>query len=81
MTQIKTCNSITEILSDYIEGRLSFRDRFRLRFHLIRCPLCTAYFKQFKAIYKKCDQVKTEDLPDDFEKVMSEVIDAWKKKG
>jgi len=41
-----TCHDVTEIASDYLEGRLSFTDWATLKLHLALCPPCRHYVEQ-----------------------------------
>lgn len=72
------CHSVVDALSDHLEGRVGFWDRLRLKFHLFRCPICMRYFRQFKKVYQSCDQMNCEDLPEDFDRIMSKVLGQWK---
>ena len=80
MTQISSCNQVVDTLSDYLDGEFSLLDRIRLRFHLWRCPTCVDYFKQFKRIYEETGSVERSDLPEDFDRVMKQVLDRWLEK-
>jgi hypothetical protein len=39
-----SCREVRERLTDYTEGTLSFRERLSLRFHLLICAACNAFF-------------------------------------
>lgn len=43
-----TCKEITELVTDYLEGRLSLADRMRFQMHVGMCKHCRAYLKQMK---------------------------------
>ncbi len=78
-TQARRCHGVVDILSDYLDGYLSLVDRLRIRFHLAMCPKCTAYFRQFRTVYEATGRVRPEDLPEDFDRVMAEVLQRWKQ--
>lgn len=44
-----TCRKVIEFLTDYLEGRLTLRQRFILRLHLLLCGHCRAYLRNFRA--------------------------------
>jgi anti-sigma factor ChrR (cupin superfamily) len=44
-----TCKEITELVTDYAEGNLSFMDRLRFRMHIGMCRNCRRYVRQVKA--------------------------------
>lgn len=43
-----TCRQLTELVTDYLEDRLSFMDRLRFRLHVGMCRHCRAYLDQMK---------------------------------
>ena len=42
------CQQAVELVTDYLEGALSRRDRRRFEAHLRACPNCTAYLEQIR---------------------------------
>ncbi|MGH9281562.1 MAG: zf-HC2 domain-containing protein, partial [Acidimicrobiales bacterium] len=42
------CQQAVELVTDYLEGALSPRDRARLEAHLGECPHCHEYFDQMR---------------------------------
>ena len=42
------CQEAVELVTDYLEGALSRRDRRRFESHLDACPNCRAYLEQIK---------------------------------
>ena len=42
------CQQVVELVTDYLEGVLSRRDRKRFDRHLRACPNCTAYLEQMR---------------------------------
>ena len=45
MTDGLACKELVEIVTDYLEGRLSARDRLRFEEHLMACLGCTTYLE------------------------------------
>jgi anti-sigma factor RsiW len=43
-----TCREVVELVTDYLEGRLSRRDRRRFDRHIAACDGCTAYLEQMR---------------------------------
>jgi anti-sigma factor RsiW len=56
------CQQAVELMSDYIEGSLSRRDRRRLEKHLEACDACTAYLEQLRATIAASGEIVPEDL-------------------
>ena len=42
------CQEAIELLTEYLEGTLSRRQRRRLKTHLDACPNCSAYLEQIR---------------------------------
>ena len=42
------CRELVELVTDYLEGTLSRRDRARFDEHIAGCPHCTEYLAQFR---------------------------------
>ena len=43
-----TCKEAVDFISKKEEGKLSFRQRLQLRYHLFVCSLCRLFYKQNK---------------------------------
>ena len=46
--QIPTCREMAELVTDFLENRLSVRSRLEARWHLLRCAACVRYFDQMR---------------------------------
>lgn len=58
-----TCKEITELVTDYLERRLSLRDRLRVRWHLGFCRFCRAYLRQMRTTIRIAGRLPDEPLP------------------
>lgn len=43
-----TCKEQVARSSDYLDGQLSFRQRLRVRHHLLFCPNCRRFIRQMR---------------------------------
>lgn len=43
-----TCKELTEIVTDYLEGKLPFGKRLAFQMHVGMCRHCRAYLRQMK---------------------------------
>ncbi len=43
---IPTCNTMSELVTDYLEGALPIRTRMGVRIHLFACRACGNYYGQ-----------------------------------
>lgn len=56
------CRQAVELVTDYLDGALSRRERRRLETHLRACPNCAAYLEQIKMTVRLTGTVEPEDL-------------------
>jgi anti-sigma factor RsiW len=57
------CRQAVALMTDYLEGALSSRDRARLEAHLADCPHCSEYLAQIEMTVAAAGQVQPDDLP------------------
>jgi anti-sigma factor RsiW len=74
------CDACYGALSDYLDGLLPEAEQRAIEAHLQLCPPCLIYMEQFRRVKEATGQVRAEDLPADFDDVMSGVLAAWKAK-
>lgn len=74
------CDSCYGALSDYLDGLLPEAEQRAIEAHLQLCPPCLIYMEQFRRVKEETGRVRAEDLPTDFDQVMSGVLAAWKAK-
>jgi anti-sigma factor RsiW len=70
------CQEAVELMSDYVEGTLSRRDRRRLEKHLASCPHCSMYLEQIRATIAASGVVYPEDIDP---KALDELTDIFRK--
>jgi anti-sigma factor RsiW len=58
-----TCKELTEIVTDYLEGRLSFMQRLQFHLHVGMCRHCRAYLRQMKMTVKTLGKLPDEPIP------------------
>ena len=58
-----SCHEITELITDYLEGKLSVRQRLRFRWHLGLCTGCSAYLRQMRLTIDAAGRLPDEGLP------------------
>ena len=57
-----TCREVVELVTDYLEGALSWRQRRRVERHLSGCDGCTAYLEQMRVTLAAVGTVSEESL-------------------
>jgi len=73
-----TCNQITELVTDYVEGRLSLGDRVRFRMHVGMCKHCKEYLRQMRLTVKTVGQLPDEPMPSDVKDELLRRFRNWK---
>jgi anti-sigma factor RsiW len=56
------CRELVELVTDYLEGGLSRRERARVRRHLRGCPHCTGYLEQIRLTIRLTGRLRVEDV-------------------
>jgi predicted anti-sigma-YlaC factor YlaD len=71
-----TCHQAVALVSDYLEGSLSRRDRRRLERHLKDCDACSAYLDQMRVTIALSGSVGPDDLSPD---ALSRLVDVFEQ--
>jgi anti-sigma factor RsiW len=72
------CQQAVELVTDYLEGTLSGRDRRRFERHLRACPNCSAYLEQIRMTIRLSGEVAPDDLPPDAVDELTELYRRWR---
>jgi len=56
------CRDAVELVTDYLEGALSPRDRARLDAHLAVCPHCSEYLAQMRRTLDALGRIEADEL-------------------
>ncbi len=62
LTPDLVCRDAVELVTDYLEGRLSRRNRRRFEAHIAACPNCRAYFEQIRITIAVTGDIRPDDL-------------------
>jgi anti-sigma factor RsiW len=57
-----TCVELVELVTDYLDGALSRRDRARFEAHIRECGNCTEYLEQFRRTIELSGTLREEDV-------------------
>lgn len=74
-----TCREVTELVTDYLEGRQSFVERLRFNLHLGMCRHCRAYLHQMKQTIRTLGRLPSEPIPPDVRDLLLERFRNWKR--
>jgi anti-sigma factor RsiW len=73
------CREMVEVITGYLEGRLSAEERFRFERHLAACPNCTEYLAQMRATIAVTGQLRAEDLTPEKREELLTLFRDWRK--
>ena len=71
------CRRAVELVTDYLEGALTPRERARLESHLDACPHCTEYFEQFRTTIRVLGRIEPEALSPEAKDEHIELYRRW----
>ena len=71
------CQELVEVITDYLEGALSERDRIRFEEHLAVCGKCQEYVKQFRRTIAAVGSVREHDLDPEVRAGLVEAFRGW----
>jgi anti-sigma factor RsiW len=72
------CQTLVELVTEYLEGTLPERDRERLEAHLAVCDGCTRYLAQIRMTIRLTGMLREEDLTPEARDGLLEVYRAWR---
>ena len=56
------CRELVELVTDYLEGRLSPADRARFEAHIAECEYCETYVEQMRETIRTLGRLPEESL-------------------
>jgi anti-sigma factor RsiW len=71
------CNEIVELITDYLEGGLSAKDRERFEEHIGFCDWCLSYLDQMRQSIELAGELREEDLPPRLQESLMTVFRDW----
>ena len=75
------CQEVVELVTSYLEGALSRRQRRRFEKHLAGCPHCTEYLAQIRETIRLAGRVTPEDLTPRMREDLTDVYRRWRSEG
>jgi len=74
-----TCRELVELVTDYLEGSLSRRDRKRFEKHIDGCPNCRQYVAQFRETIRLTGTLREQDVSKEAAGELLAQFAAWKR--
>ena len=72
-----SCRHVVELVTDYLEGTLSRRDRRRVERHLAGCDGCSTYVEQMRATLAALGRIPEESLTPDARDALLHAFRDW----
>jgi len=72
------CQQAVELVTDYLDGALSRRDRGRFESRLRACPNCSAYLEQIRITIELTGSIEPEDLTPQAREDITELYRRWR---
>lgn len=67
-----TCQELTELVTEYAEGRMSLGRRMEFWMHLAMCRHCRAYVEQLRATVRAVGALPAEPVPPEVKRELLE---------
>ncbi len=72
-----SCQQITELVTDFLEGRMGFAQRMRFQMHVGMCKHCRLYLRQMKATVAAVGQLPEAPMPEAVRDEMRKRFATW----
>lgn len=72
------CKELVELLTHYLENKLSPFDQTRFEKHLAICDPCVEYIKQFRQTIQAVGKLSEESIPPQAKEKLLEAFRDWK---
>jgi anti-sigma factor RsiW len=78
-TEALSCQELTELVTDYLEGALPPVERARFEEHLAECGNCEIYLEQIRATIELTGSLTPEALSPEAEEALLHAFRGWKR--
>lgn len=73
------CRNAVELVTDYLEGALSARDRERFEAHLADCPYCADYLAQMRVTIETVGRIEPDSLVPEVRDELVRLYRRWRE--
>ena len=74
-----TCREVVDVVTDYLEGRLSTAERLAFEEHVVMCSGCAAYLDQMRQTIRIAGSLREEEVPEAVRVGLVEAFRDWKR--
>ena len=71
------CQELVELITDYLEDRLSLVDQSRFEAHLADCEACRTYLEQFRQTIRALGRLPEESLSSEARNALLDAFRGW----
>jgi predicted anti-sigma-YlaC factor YlaD len=75
-----TCQELVEVVTDYLEDRMSAEQRLLFEEHISYCSWCITYLDQMRETIRVAGALKEEDLAPDVRDQLLELFRDWRRR-
>jgi anti-sigma factor RsiW len=72
------CRELVELVTEYLEGRLSRADHVRFETHLAECEYCATYVEQMRQTIRTLGRIPEESLSDEARDALLTTFRSWR---
>jgi anti-sigma factor RsiW len=72
------CQQAVELVTDYLEGKLTRRDRRRFERHVRACPNCSTYLEQMRTTIRAVGAIEPDELTPDARDAIVDLYREWR---
>jgi anti-sigma factor RsiW len=74
-----SCQELTELVTDYLEGALPPAERARFEEHLAECGNCEIYLEQIRATIRVTGSLSQDELSPEAEEALLHAFRDWRR--
>lgn len=74
------CRELVELITDYLDDRLSPADRTRFEAHLAECEACRTYLEQFRQTIRVLGRLPQESLSPEARDALLDAFRGWSRR-
>ena len=72
-----TCRQVTQLVTEYLEGKLSWKDAVRFQLHVGMCRHCRRYLRDMKVTVRVLGRLPAAAIPSDTMDALMERFRNW----
>jgi anti-sigma factor RsiW len=73
------CQELIELVTEYLEDRLSATDRARFEVHIADCRYCATYLEQMRQTIRTLGRIPEESLSEQARRELLDAFRTWRR--